>query len=213
MKFTFGKLLVAIVIVVIGISFIYTIQGSEEGELSYLELVKEDREIKDELFVEDLEESPLSEEQLNAFKGLQYYPVKPELKIVGTLEKSPMRETIKITTSKGENRTYLNYGKVSFDLNGSTHSLTVLKPFTAFSMGVPEDYLFLAFTDETSGYDTYGAGRYLELSEPENTDRITLDFNYAYNPYSAYNDTFDCPFPPKGNHVSVKVEAGEKNFN
>lgn len=212
MKLSFGKLLIGIVAAFIILSIVYTLQGSEEGELSYVEQVEEDRKAKEELLTDPSEESPLTAEQLASFQGLNYYPPKKEYKIRGKLEKAPIKSTIRINTSKGEERNYLNYGKVVFKLNGQEHSLTVLKPINAFKVGVPESYLFLAFTDETSGFDTYGAGRYLELEEAENTNELTLDFNYAYNPYCAYNDEFDCPFPPKGNHLAVKVEAGEKNF-
>ncbi|MCS6834243.1 MAG: DUF1684 domain-containing protein, partial [Flammeovirgaceae bacterium] len=41
---------------------------------------------------------------------------------------------------------------------------------------------------------------------------LILDFNYAYNPYCAYNTMFDCPIPPAENHLPVKVLAGEKVY-
>ncbi len=212
MKITFGKLLVAVVIVMTGFFVLYSLQGSEEGTISYTEQVKEDRAAKDEMFKEDEAESPLPDSLKKVFAGLNYYPVNKDYKIRATLEIAAIKETIAIATSKGTPRNYLHYGKVAFKLHGTEHRLTVLKPFTAFSVGVPDNYLFLAFTDETSGSETYGAGRYLEIEEAKNSLEVTLDFNYAYNPYCAYNELFDCPFPPNGNHLNVRVEAGEKNF-
>jgi uncharacterized protein (DUF1684 family) len=39
-----------------------------------------------------------------------------------------------------------------------------------------------------------------------------IDFNYAYNPYCAYNDAWTCPFTPFENRLKVPVRAGEKIF-
>ena len=43
--------------------------------------------------------------------------------------------------------------------------------------------------------------------------RIFLDFNYAYNPYCAYNDDWSCPLPPAENRLDVAIRAGEKTFH
>ena len=37
-----------------------------------------------------------------------------------------------------------------------------------------------------------------------------LDFNRAYNPYCAYNATYECPYPPPSNRLKVRIEAGER---
>ena len=36
-----------------------------------------------------------------------------------------------------------------------------------------------------------------------------IDFNEAYNPYCAYNEQYDCPFPPPSNRLDVPIRAGE----
>ena len=74
------------------------------------------------------------------------------------------------------------------------------------------EHIFIPFADSTSGEDTYGAGRYLELGEIKN-DRVVIDFNYAYNPYCAYSIDFSCPLPPAENYLAVAIEAGEKNYD
>ena len=58
------------------------------------------------------------------------------------------------------------------------------------------DELFLPFRDATSGNETYGAGRYLE-PEPLLSGKFLIDFNYAYNPYCAYNEHWTCPLTPQ----------------
>jgi uncharacterized protein (DUF1684 family) len=73
--------------------------------------------------------------------------------------------------------------------------------------------LFLPFQDETNGDDTYGGGRYMDLKITDIRDnRITLDFNKCYNPWCAYSDGYNCPVPPKSNHLPIEVKAGEKMF-
>jgi uncharacterized protein (DUF1684 family) len=69
--------------------------------------------------------------------------------------------------------------------------------------------LFVPFTDATTGQETYGAGRYLDLDRTS-TGIYVVDFNTAYNPYCAYNPTYDCPVPPKDNRLPVPIRAGEK---
>ena len=39
-----------------------------------------------------------------------------------------------------------------------------------------------------------------------------VDFNYAYNPYSSYNDNWDCPITPEENILPVAIKAGEKKL-
>ena len=73
------------------------------------------------------------------------------------------------------------------------------------------DYLFLPFLDATNGIETYGGGRYIDLTIPE-SNQITIDFNKSYNPYCAYNEKFSCPIVPRENYLSLKVNAGVKRF-
>jgi uncharacterized protein (DUF1684 family) len=67
------------------------------------------------------------------------------------------------------------------------------------------------FADATSGTETYGAGRYLEL-EHHGGSRFHVDFNLIYNPWCAYSPDYSCPLPPKKNRLLVPIHAGEKDF-
>jgi len=75
--------------------------------------------------------------------------------------------------------------------------------------------LFVPFRDATSGKETYGAGRYIDL-EPEerlnNEGKWVLDLNKAYNPWCAYSDAYICPLVPTENWLKVPVRAGEKDY-
>ena len=79
------------------------------------------------------------------------------------------------------------------------------------NIATEDDYLFLPFADQTSGFETYGGGRYIDLSSPLK-DTFRLDFNKAYNPYCVYNKKFSCPLVPEENYLEYSIRAGELNF-
>ena len=76
--------------------------------------------------------------------------------------------------------------------------------------GVGEKDFSLFFTDATTGKESYGLGRYLE-AEPRPDGRYVLDFNRCYDPACAYSEHYNCPIPPRTNHLKVAVRAGEKD--
>ena len=69
--------------------------------------------------------------------------------------------------------------------------------------------LFVPFLDATTGTETYGAGRYLDL-ETDDDGTWTLDFNLAYHPSCVYDPRFSCPLTPPENRLGLRVEAGER---
>ncbi len=152
-------------------------------------------------------DSPIPEEERTRFKGLKYFPPSPAHRVKARLTKHDKPEVITMTTSKGTIRPYLKYGVFSFELQGQKLQLHAYK-----AADDPHDQsLFVPFADETSGKETYGSGRYLDIEEVGGDDYV-LDFNLAYNPYCAYNENYVCPFPPRDNRLSIAVMAGEKNF-
>jgi hypothetical protein len=72
--------------------------------------------------------------------------------------------------------------------------------------------LFLNFRDETSGKETYGAGRFLYLKLPDADGRVLVDFNQAFNPPCALTEHASCPIAPPQNRLPIRVEAGERDF-
>ena len=89
-------------------------------------------------------------------------------------------------------------GKVTFEYNGETHDLDVGE--NGFTM----------VSDETTGDETYGGGRYIYLVLPETDGLVTLDFNYLYNPPCAFSEFTTCLYPPRQNVLPFKIIAGEK---
>jgi uncharacterized protein (DUF1684 family) len=76
-------------------------------------------------------------------------------------------------------------------------------------MSVGEQEIFFVLRDRTSGRESYGGGRFLKVSAAVN-GKISLDFNFAYNPPCAFTPFATCPLPPPENWLPFAVEAGEK---
>jgi uncharacterized protein (DUF1684 family) len=149
-------------------------------------------------------DSPLTHEQAQSFQGLSYYDEEPALRFELDLERYEAEEIIEMQTSTGDAASYLRWGKVSFDVAGDSAQLTIYKDTDG-------DGYFLPFADGTSGDETYPAGRYLDLHvRPDG--KLQVDFNYAYNPYCAYNERWSCPLTPFENRLRVPIRAGEKSF-
>jgi hypothetical protein len=114
-----------------------------------------------------------------------------------------------MATNTGEIRDGLRYGYIEFDAEGQRCRLQVYRLDDSGDSGKAS--LFIPFRDSTSGKETYGAGRYLDLDE--NTSGIyELDFNRAYNPYCAYGEGYSCPIPPEENRLAIPIRAGEKIY-
>ncbi len=75
--------------------------------------------------------------------------------------------------------------------------------------GDPPDRLFVPFADQTTGSETYPAGRYMDLDRNA-TGIYIVDFNKAYQPYCYFNPTYDCPYPPAENRLKIPIRAGER---
>ncbi len=150
----------------------------------------------------------LTDELLQNFKALKYYPVDYYYRVTGKLTRFNDGRTFTIQTTGGQAYEYLVYARVDFTLNGKSLSLNVYQGKRAAETGRKKGALFIPFFDDTSANETYGGGRYLVLDLPDN-DELVLDFNMAYNPYCVYNPDHSCPIPPKENYLPVKVEAGE----
>lgn len=156
---------------------------------------------KDELFARD-HQSPLTNSQRQKFSGLNYFPENPELRLELTLEEFPVREEGQIQTSTGDVQVFERVGRIQFSVDGEPAALTVFSN---------EHGYFLPFVDSLAGQETYPAGRYIE-PEDIGDGKILVDFNYAYNPYCAYNERWSCPLTPFENRLKVPIRAGEKNF-
>lgn len=166
------------------------------------------RERKDEYFSTN-PHSPVPSDEGPAFEGLSYYPPDETYRFELPLDEHEEKAVVTVGTSTGTEREYHEWGEFRFEVDGE--SVTV----QAYKADPDEDRLWVPFRDATSGNETYGAGRYLDL-EPEHHRTADgswlLDFNEAYNPTCAYNEAYECPLPPTANWLDVPIEAGEKAY-
>ena len=161
------------------------------------------RRTKDNFMGSD-HQSPLIHDQQHDFQGLSYFDEDRSLRFELTVEEFSSQDPVEMQTSTGDVATYLRWGKVRFQIDGQAQELTAYK-------GVEDELPFLPFADATSGKETYPSGRYIE-TQPLPDGKLLVDFNYAYNPYCAYNDQWSCPLTPFENRLPVSISAGEKTF-
>ena len=182
-------------------------EKKEQNDLSFENEYKELRSSKD-IFFKDDPNSPLLEEDKETFKELKYYAPDPKYKFSGAIQKYEAPEVVELLTSTSELRKFYKYGQFNFEIGGNEHSLQLYKPVDDSGH---DPYYFVPFKDKTNITETYGAGRYLDITASE-SDSITVDFNLAYNPYCVFSPYYSCPLPPRENHLSVEIRAGELNF-
>ncbi len=197
--------LVAMVVFVVLAIGLYTLFGREDNTV-YEAQINTERDDKNR-FMRYNDTSPLSDAQKADFRALEYFEINPEFKIKARLEAVDSDKLLVLPTNDGKEERYLKYAYANFILKGKQQRLLILQPMVRQF----QNKLMLIFTDETTGEETYGACRYIDLVK-ENDQSITIDFNRAYNPYCAYTDEFSCPLPPVGNHITVAVSVGEKDF-
>ena len=164
--------------------------------------LKKFRAEKDKVFAKD-PHSPLTPGQRRDFRGLAYFDEDAQLVIHASIDREVDPEEVLMGTSSGEEQAYHRYGLVRFRVDDQPAQLIL------YSSDDSEE-LFVPFRDATSGHETYGAGRYLEVEA--HGDHVTIDFNYAYNPNCAYDSAWSCPLPPTENWLKVPIRAGEKVF-
>jgi uncharacterized protein (DUF1684 family) len=177
---------------------------SAPDSASYVETLSAARAFKDQDFREN-PESPIPADKRDAMLPLQYYPIDQAYSVPAALSLAEQRPVFEMPTSTGRPRRMQLVGTLEFTLQGQPHSLGAFVP-----EGTQQIIdLFVPFADMTTGAETYPAGRYLDLA-PTSTGFYTIDFNRAYNPYCAYNATYECPFPPPSNRLKAAIRAGEK---
>ncbi len=147
--------------------------------------------------------------QIQQFSHLLYFPPDAGYRVKATITRFPKQKKIKMLTSRGEEKNYYRYGELRFELDGKTHRLTAFK--FSIAPGEASQYLFIPFSDATSGKDTYSVGRFLEAHEPKG-NTLLLDFNRCYNPLCNYAPVYNCPIPPFENALKIPIKAGEKTY-
>ena len=138
------------------------------------------------------------------FLPLAYFPIDPEYNVPGVLKPIDDPTIVEMPTSTGTNRKMRRVGSLEFTLKGQPMKLLAFN-----EVGTDPSSLFVAFSDLTSGTETYPAGRFMDLQRNA-TGIYEVDFNRAYIPYCYYNPTYECPYPPAENRLKIPIRAGER---
>jgi uncharacterized protein len=177
--------------------------------VDYGDAIRAFRADKDEYF-RTSPGSPLPAAERGDFGELPYFPVDEALRFERlTLEPYTGNEptSFAIPTSDGKLKPAERAGTFRFEVQGVPCSLTAY----TFEGGSVES-VFVPFLDGTSGNESYGAGRYLDLDREED-GTYAIDFNVAYHPSCVYDIRFSCPLTPAENRLPVRIEAGERLAN
>jgi uncharacterized protein (DUF1684 family) len=137
-----------------------------------------------------------------SFRGLDWFAPDPSWRVTALLKRFAEPQEVPIRDIVGTDSKLWAPGVLEFEVGGRKLSLLPL-------VGEPADTeLFIMFRDESSGVETYGAGRYLAANLEGET--AVLDFNRAYNPPCAFTQFATCPLPPRENRLPIRVAAGER---
>lgn len=180
-----------------------------QDTLSYAYQIEQHRAHYKADFIKD-ERSPLKEADLTY---LRFFEADSTYAIEATFELTPDAKPFEMATYSGMLKPYKKYGVFTLKIDTTVHQLAVYQSLRLAKMPGFKEYLFLPFRDWTNGETTYGGGRYLDFKTSDIVDgKMVLDFNKCYNPWCHYSDGYNCPIPPKENHLEVAIEAGERNF-
>ncbi len=136
-------------------------------------------------------------------RDVPYFAYDSTFAVPASLVPVMRQETFQFPTTSGALQEHVSAGHLVFEAGGVQWRLEAFEPVGS------DGRLFVPFRDATSGDETYGGGRYLDL-EIQPSGRYALDLNRAYHPYCVYDVSFSCPLPPAENRLELRVTAGER---
>ena len=146
--------------------------------------------------------NPLAKE----FKGLDHFPFDPTFVVSAAFEPAAKVEGVDFQTSRGWYKRFYRAGFAVFTLQGKDVRLPLyadsddpkkIKDLSAF------------FLDDLTGKETYGVGRYVNIDlKSFPPQKVTIDFNRAYNPNCARSPHYNCPVAT--DTIPLAIRAGEK---
>ncbi len=142
-------------------------------------------------------------ERARAFRGFDWFPISRDYRVSGRFIRDSVPHEERVVNTFGDIDSYASEGVVEFTLD---NQVLRLRPFTT-----RPKHLYIVFSDETSGNETYEAARFL-TAELRDDGTTILDFNEAYNPPCAFNPFTTCPIPLRQNRLHARVLAGEKKY-
>ena len=148
-------------------------------------------------------------------KQLHFYPVDSRYRVIAKFERMQNGTWFEMPTSGRTKKSFRVYGTLNFTLDDTLVKMNLYQSQGLMASSEYSDYLFVPFTDATTGIETYESGRYIDLKITDIiNNEVIIDFNKAYNPYCAYvTGVYNCPIPPPANHLPIAVKAGEKIYS
>ena len=159
----------------------------------------------------DASTSPLTKKDLKNFTGLDFFRFDSSYVVIAKINTTPNDKPFKMKTTTDRVADYRKYGDLNFTLKGKDLKLSVYENLEYVGIEEYKNYLFLPYLDMTNGFETYGGGRYINLSL-EKADEIIVDFNKSFNPPCVYDPNYSCPIVPRENLLPIRIEAGVKEF-
>jgi len=190
---------------------VVVIQHSTESSTYKEEIQKWQQEQNSEF--KDTKTSPLTADGLASFEKLHFYDIDEDYKIKASLELNKNQKEFGMKTTTARLPVYVKYGVASFSIKGQSFSIYIYQNVEFAKQEKYEDFLFMLFTDNTSGSTSYAGGKYIDLRIPKEGEKLLIDFNKSYNPYCAYNHKYSCPIPPDEDHLNIEIKAGVKAYH
>ena len=156
--------------------------------------------------------SPLTKEDLQHFKGLDFFPLNEKFIVEAKFVRTKKEKAFAMKTTTSRTPLYVKYGELHFTIDEKEFKLNVYQNIDLSKKPGYSDYLFLPFSDLTCGKESYIGGRYVDM-RMQKGKTWTIDFNKAYNPYCAYNYKYSCPIVPLENDLDIEILAGVKKFH
>lgn len=166
--------------------------------------------------------SPFRRDTSIAYHGIRWFPVDPRYRGQAVLHRYESPDTVSVFGTKGEERKQLRYGYFEFPVPDGHGGATLIRlnaykftPYDGQRYLLFRNHLSIWFTDQTTGHETYGVGRYVDVGDenPDPAHVYTVDLNMAYNPYCAYSAMYSCAIPGKEDHLDLALRVGEMNYH
>ncbi|MBX2901861.1 MAG: DUF1684 domain-containing protein [Cyclobacteriaceae bacterium] len=182
---------------------------SAKAQTDSLTVIRESKKFQQELnkSYKNKKTSPLNAADLKKFRQHDFFPISANYAVLAKVTLTPDSPYTPMAATGPIVNNYRAYAIAEFELHGQPCKLTLYQSRELSSNPEYRDYLFLPFTDTTTGDESYGGGRYLDVRIPKG-DTILLNFNLAYNPYCAYSNRYSCPKVPANNDLPVAIKAG-----
>ena len=142
---------------------------------------------------------------LSTFNDIENFPINEKWRVKASWVPYPEPKLVKVKNQVGMDLLLPCPGQFHFTIDGTSYTLE--------PTGSADDMTYFTMIyDQTSGEETYGSGRYIDVPRPDENGETYIDFNKAYNPPCAFTEFATCTFPHAANRLPIRIEAGEK-FN